>query len=124
VVPILNKHLFLLVIVFVFGCNNAEDVTYDAKLEALRAQESLLNKTLEEQQKIINVKQEKRLEQFVELGGTVEEFDKLLELEHSMSTEEIIKSTESLKKQIEDQNRILSSLKEEAANLKEETGAK
>jgi len=114
---ILKKYLFLLGTVFFLGCNSADDEKYSAKLEELKQQEKILNSTLDEQKRIIDLQQEKRLKQFVQLGGTEEEFKRQLKLEDNMSTEEIIKSTEILKKQIEDQNRILSSLKEEASKV-------
>jgi len=114
----LKKYFILLIAVFIFGCNNADDVQYEAKLKELQKQEKALNRVLDEQQKVIDLKQQKRLQQFIQLGGTEEEFKQQLEREQSMSTEEIIESTNALKKQIEDQNKILSSLREEASKTK------
>lgn len=111
---ILKKKLLLFIIVFIVGCSNADDAQYNARLAELKAQEKTLNKTLNEQKKIIDLQQKKRLEQFIQLGGIEGEFEKQLELERGMSTEEMIKSTDALKKQIEDQNKILFSLKKEA----------
>ena len=115
VVFVLKKQIFLLITIFILGCNNAEDARYNAKLDELREQERRLQIELNEQQKVIDLQQEKRLKQFIQLGGTEEEFQQQLEFEKRMSTEEIIRSTEALKKQIEDQQKLLSSLKEEAS---------
>ena len=118
VVSTLKKQIFLLMTVFFFGCNSADDVQYSSKLDELKEQERRLKVELSEQKQRIDLQQKERQKQFVQFGGTEEEFEKQLALEKRMSTEEIIQSTEALKKQIEDQKKLLSSLEEEAAKAK------
>ena len=100
------------------ACNSAEDEAYQAQLNKLKQQEIELQLSLEREKKQLAVEQKQRQDKFLQEGGTLEQFNELIEKEKRMTTEQIVLETQALKKQVEAQTKMISSLEEEAIKLK------